>query len=448
MDIIKQIKQIIRELSPNNRAISMPNVYQLVYAELENLMVQTEQYVSLIDVYLDGSSMFAVVGMNGILYKSELSLINGGVQLGELSKVEIDYKPVEQSKSSLRVFRQADGKYRWFAFPAATAVLNRSGELDTRELFTNFVQRIQNGEAPYPYLTIYHLGERLAIGQSDFVEMDGYLYLLSGTFDDTVLANAARDALIRDPEYWGTSIGYYYNSETGREKMELGQGIAIPAYTDGINHEVSMLPEAEAACLFTGLYVSQEGVNRMNAKAKAALKKIAGEDPEAQAVVAELVEKVDGINEEIENKDLVRRDTSTEEQPVTETTTEPAPVEQDKPAEPELPAVPEVEFTDEALDEIASRVAEKMNSALAEQLATIRTEIEQFRTGRDELEKRVAQLEKSDEDKIEQVIEDLPRTTLRVRYRPVQRKNEAEQPTEPESVSLEEIAGDTLAILK
>jgi hypothetical protein len=441
MEVLQTVMRLLGiKMASVERAVSLPNIYQMVYAQLDNLYEQDGIMRSLIDVYLDGNSMYAVVGMNGLLYKTVLTMGSGGVGLGEMQAVEVDYKPVEQQKRGLRVLRQADGKYRWFAFPAATAVLNRSGELDTRALYQSFIEKIHSGEADYPFLSFYHVGERITLGQADYVALDGYAYLISGTFNEDALSQAARKAVEADPEYYGLSIGFYFDPVKGREKLEVAEGISIPTYNDGYNHEVSILAERDAACLFTGIYIQKEGVNRMNEKTKEELRKLVGDDPEAQAMAEELMLKVDSVNARIEADNLIRRDNAE----ATETTTEPT-----TPAEPPAPAA-ELVMDDDTMTALASRVAENLHGIFDERIEALRSEanatIEELRSTVSALEARIAGLEQTDENKVKQAVKDMPRLTGRITYRP--RTVEANQPEPKEPGSLEEIAKATVSILK
>ena len=163
----------------------------------------------------------------------------------------------------------------------------------------------------FPFLSFYHVGEKINLGRADYVAVDGYTLLMSGTWDDEPLAQATRRAIEANPDYYGISIGYKYQPES-KERLTVSEGISIPVYTDGVLVECSILAEKDAACLYTGAYT--EGVNRMNSKAKTELEKIAGDDPALVALVGELVTQVDSVNQDIETKNLVRRE-STEAAP-------------------------------------------------------------------------------------------------------------------------------------
>jgi hypothetical protein len=110
-------------------------------------------------------------------------------------------------RSGVTIVRQSNGEVRWFA-RAATAVLNRVGEIDSTLLFDSFIERAeQHGE--YPEFQFFHLGESFGIGRADLVAREGAVYLVTGLFYDTVLAEAAVATLEQDNDnFWGISIGY------------------------------------------------------------------------------------------------------------------------------------------------------------------------------------------------------------------------------------------------
>ena len=436
MKLIDRVRNILKK----DRAIALPSIYSLVFAQLDAQMQVDNVWRALIDVYLDGAEMYAVIGVNGLLYKSPLTVSASGVTLGELTQVEIDYKPIGQS---IRTTRQADGQYRWFAFPAATAVLNRSGELDSRELFENFVARIESGEAEYPYLSFYHVGEQITLGRSDYVAVDGYTLLLSGLWDSEPLANAVRQAVENSPDYYGISIGYVYKPEM-KQKLQVADGISIPVYTDGILVECSILAERDAACLMTGAYT--EGVNRMNKKAKDELEKIVAGDPALEAQVAELEAHVDSVNASTEG--LIRRENEPVAEPVVEPVVTAGPVVAPVPVV-EPPAPVEIVMDEDAMQALAERVAGKVSETFTAELVTLKETNEQNVNGLNEqitkLTARIVALETPLAETVKQTIADMPRNArTQIVYRPTQRT--AEQP-EPVTTT-EDIAQATLANLK
>ena len=87
----------------------------------------------------------------------------------------------------------------------------------------------------------------MRLGQADWVQREGYAYLMSGTFDNTPVAREAADTLENDTAgYWGTSICYY---PIGEQSVIRWNDIDVLVYNDGIQEEVSILP-AHLACSY------------------------------------------------------------------------------------------------------------------------------------------------------------------------------------------------------
>jgi hypothetical protein len=444
-------------------AISMPNVYNAIWYALDRMSYALGQngeqpdgiYRVLIDCYLDGADIFAVIGAEGKLYKSLITVIPGGVSLGTLTEVEVDYKPVT-AQSQFKVLQQADGKHRWFAFPAATAVLNKNGYLNSRKLFDSFIAyQAETGE--YPYLTFYHIGEQLVLGRADFAARDGYAYLVSGTFNDSPLA---KQLIEKADEFAGVSIGYMYDPETV-QKLEVGEGVTLPVHISGVNIEVSALRENDAACILTGFQVSTQGVKKsMNKTTIDQLEKLAGNDPEAKKIVDGLVAQVDSVNQTIESENMVRQENATTTEtpevpavPVVPPVTEPvAPVlNGEQEADPAPETIPqEINLTDEALAAIAEQVAAKMDDRFAAQdtqLASLKVQVESLLPVQSQvadLMGRLDNLEQTDDEKVHQALQDMPRNTLVVGYRP----RTQVRLDEPVEATPAEIAGETLAKLR
>jgi hypothetical protein len=246
------------------------------------------------DVYVDQTGMFAIVTKNdGKMYKAPVTVTeNNDIQIGEWQEVVTDFKPVVgRTSAGIRVSRTEDGQLRWYAWPACTAALNRSGEIDSRQLFDSFIQEIERtGE--YPELDFFHLGPDVVLGRADSVLRDDYAYCATGLFYDTDIARRAAAAIEADPEYWGNSIQYYPSEAP--ELMEV-DGVEIPVYKAGVNRFISLLPEDTAASQLTS--ISTKGVNRMyNKKQKEALRAIGLSDLE----IADLEKKSRSVNEGLE----------------------------------------------------------------------------------------------------------------------------------------------------
>lgn len=237
------------------RALPMLAVYEQVF------MAAYKRYpmAYVLDLYTEaGGAMYAVLAQEGKLYRSEVSLTDGTATLGEWQQVEVDFSaaPAGEMRAAddpipgrarVQMVRQKDGRVRWFS-QSCSAVLNRSGEIDGTALFDSFIRHAEEtGE--YPIRQFFHAGEGFKTGQADWLARDGFIYLTSGLFDDSEIARAEIAAREREPEYWGESIGY--DATAAPIMVDVGGGVKLPLYTEGIHREISTLPEKDAAAIFT-----------------------------------------------------------------------------------------------------------------------------------------------------------------------------------------------------
>jgi hypothetical protein len=295
------------------RAVSIGDIAHAVQNQLDAEAPATEDGMPqmsagfVLDVYIDDQSTFALITKDdGKLYKVPVTVgADNNVTIGEYEQVAMEFTPVAAARQ-VQIKRSADGSVRWFAMPACTAVLNRDGEIDSRALFDGFVEYAER-TGNYPQLDFFHLGEHLILGQADWVARDGATYCASGLFDDTPIARAAIKSLEANDGYWGLSIAYI--ATKGPEIIRSKEGIEIHVFNDGINRFISLLPENTAASILTSI-TTLEGVNRMNEKVKAALKKLTGDDEE---LLNELALKLDTVNRNAEG--MINREAVPEEVP-------------------------------------------------------------------------------------------------------------------------------------
>lgn len=204
-----------------------------------------DKYLSPMDVYYDDDGLlFLLCTRAGKLLRVPIAVDGDAVTLGTPVEIPLTGRAVQ---SRFTVIRDANEQLRWYAI-AASSVLNRVGEIDSRELFDSFIAHAQEtGE--YPILSFYHLPEQIRFGVADLLARDGNLYVASGTFDDNDVARAAAAGLSADnAAEWGTSIGFYVLSEP--TLLRVGD-VNIPVYTRGVNSEISIVLEREAAAHFT-----------------------------------------------------------------------------------------------------------------------------------------------------------------------------------------------------
>ncbi|MEE9573066.1 MAG: hypothetical protein V3W20_08470 [Candidatus Neomarinimicrobiota bacterium] len=287
-------KRIDEMLSPE-RAMS----FEIIREQAFNLTFENGW---LIDVFEDDGRMYALLSSGGHLLRQQLGIVNDTVELaGDPFRVAVEHRPIQTRTT---ITRQKDGKYRWFSI-SATSVLNRQGEIDSRDLFDSFVAHIEKtGE--YPIRQFYHQGPQFRTGQSDFVARDDNCLITSGLFDNTSLAKMEIEARQREPDYWGESIGF--KSRNLPEMFEVQESVNIPVYNTGILIEISTLPEDEAASLFT--VTQQREVNQMlkdlPEKVRAAF--IKGFEGDENAANQWFIDNPDELNRSIQDGGLITRD--------------------------------------------------------------------------------------------------------------------------------------------
>ena len=438
------------------RAIGMMRVQEQIWALLQQESAEGWAYP--IDVYIGDDWIYTLVARGGKLYRVNLFLEGDELRLGEWQQVTELHPPIEQR---MTIQRQADGRWRWLNI-SASAVLNRVGEIDSRQLFDNMARRAEeSGE--YPYRTFFHMGEALRIGQADYLARDGALYITSGVFDDNPLAAAVVRAIQGEPDYWGDSIGYLPVGVP--ERVEVAEGVEVPVYSDGIHREISTLPENRAASLFTVPNVQQE-VSRMRPDVLEALERLRDQHGLDQSVIDGFVELADQTNRSIEDEDLITRDSADEsaadeeqapEQPEGEDA-ETADVDEDldeelQEREEQTETDLDVELDEEAVQAIVDRLAEApIFTELTQRLDLVQASLQEARDQleasegeRAEVERRLADLERDDEEKRREWLDDQPRRrTIRASYRPREVNQQENSGKERES-NLADEAEHTLA---
>jgi hypothetical protein len=282
--------KLATDLMPKERAVRMWDIVSFVQKQLDEQGtvndfgdMMSSGYV--LDAYIDDAGTFAIITRSdGKLYKIPVFVDDQSqITMGEQTEVFMEFTPVSRN---LMISRQADGSVRWYAMPACTAFLNRSGEIDSRALFDAFVEYAERSNE-YPELDFFHLGEYLTLGKADLLFRDDVNFCASGVFYDTDIARAAVQSLEERGDYWGLSIAYLPTREP--EKIRSVEGVEIPVFNDGICRFISLLPEDTAASILTSI-TTQEEVNRMNEKQKKALKELTGSDTKLFDSIVEQLE--------------------------------------------------------------------------------------------------------------------------------------------------------------
>jgi len=394
-------------------------IYTWTYAEHDRPYFHT--------FYMEQGTLYGLFNGKGMLFRATVDVDADGqtLVLGELEPVIHQFTPVE--RSGFTVIRQADGQHRFFCI-AATAILNRVGEIDSTLLFDDMIQRAEQFDY-YPKLDFWHLGEYDPIfefGQFDFLAREGVTYVGSGLLDPTNPLSACMiRAVAEEPGEWGASIEYYRPQNRGMEFVDLSGGVSIVAYTEGLNTRISFLPESAAAAFLTDFTVEKR---EMNDKKKKALRELFGNDGDYEAFLAKLT----GVNTEVEKRGLISRSTdggSTTE-PTAETTpaagttsTETAPA-----GEAQQPVVELDDTAIQAIVGVARGQFEEVFRGIGESLTTLLTKVEALEKGFTStnatvngMQERLNALSADDETKQREWKADLPthlRTATRITYRP------------------------------
>lgn len=428
----RQIQTILNlEMSVKERAVAIGDAYWSLMDQAE----EVDYYAWIIDLFVDdGGGMFAVIASNGKLYRAEISFeTNEAVLSEDWQQVIQEFVPVEQGRGSFQIRELEDGSYRWLSI-SATAALNRSGEIDSRDLFDSFVDHAEStGE--YPIRQFYHQGSAFRTGQTDFLAREGNLLITSGVYDDSELANREVAARQNDPDYWGDSIGFVANGE----HVEFAPDIEIPVYTEGEIREISTLPEDQAASWLTNYTDVVKEVVRMKEKQMEAFVKLF--DGDEDAAQTWLVENAEDANRTIAEAGMLTRETTeeeaaevseveeieseveTEEEETEEEETTEESTEEESPEEDETEiAVDESIIQEIAREFLESETVMNLTAEVARLVGVVESLEDKLSVFEGEqiarnvsVSNRLDAMEKTEEAKQKEYINDLPRKTLRTK---------------------------------
>ncbi len=432
------------------RAVALGAIWKQVDMQVQQIAANSGpgEYLWVNDLYVDQGQIVAIISKGGKLYRAAVTLDGTTATLGALTEVEISFAPVRSGRISIS--RQADGHYRWRMI-AETAVLNRVGEIDSRDLFDSFVAHAAT--EGYPLLDFYH-DPRMTFGQADWVAREGYCYLASGLFDEEhPLATAFIDACEKNRGTWGASVAFVATEPP--QMAEVAEGVTIPVYTAGINRRIAILPEDRAASWFTS---AQTEVTRMRKEVYDALVELLGDEEKAR----QFAEQVDTTNRSIEEQGLVTRQggEGESETPASGTEEREAPAAQGEP-----PAQPTVVADDALVAAIVAQLQPLLPapvdlSALQAALGQLDERLKALeggaavRSALAPLEARLQALEAPEEDKRKRWQADLGKRAQQITatYRPTQQPKTPPpqqgqgQPQTPESS--EAVASATLAAMR
>lgn len=409
------------------RATRLAAIWVQVGGQLAGLNLQAR------DFYLEDGALFIIAdGAYGQTYRVPLVEVQGAWQIGTPVEVEETFNTTAL-RTRLQVVRQADGGARWFAV-AAAAVLNRVGEIDSRDIFDDFVTRF-NPDDP-PALDFFHTD--LVFGQVDFLARDGALLLASGTLErGNPLSEALVDALEQGRGRWGCSIAF--EPDDFGDIEEVAPGVKTVIYRRGTLRRIAVLPERFAASHFTDMEVKE-----MDENLQRALEELFGDVEKAREFIAH----ADDVNRAIAERGLVVRTGAVEGEGVEDANVENAGDMEGGGNAGEETAV-EGDWREllnqltENLQALQSMLEEKW-PAEEEKIAGLERSATDLQQRLDEACNRLAELERSEEEKRRQWVQDIParQNVPGASWRPRQVRNAGGEE------SLAEVAARTLENLK
>ncbi len=426
MGLLNRIKQAVSpapaatpaQEEPTERAVTLDNLFGQL--DLYNYGYQLGGYF--VTLYIDQGIIYALFNVMGSLYRSSIEFTeDGSVYMGEAERVVQEFNPAPVGRSAMSIKRMADGSAR-FVMVAATAVINRVGQIDSTRLFDDMIRRAEVS-GRYPRIDFYHLGEvdpMWEFGTVDTLCRDGYAYIASGTLD---AGHPLTDAIVRaweaDPTAWGASIEFYPILESC-EYIEIARGLEVCVFNAGFNSRIAILPEAEAAALFTAIpHIDTKEQRAMNEQQKAALLRAFGGNEEA---MNKFLAGVKGLNNDVTARDMIARALG-----------DPAQTPAATPAQPETPAAndaPVLELDEAAIGAIvrSDAMAQAFTAAIQpvmaqlagilEQLKAQATDIEGLDDAATQIYTRLEAVEATEEEKRSTWLADRPaRQPARVTYR-------------------------------
>ncbi len=249
-----------------------------------------------------------------------------------------DQKALPLGEKSFRVFKQADGNYRWVTI-SSSAFRDRDGEIVTKEALEKAVERMdQRGDhgplrwwhvgawefpdGPENWET-WKAGKGVDLGICDFSMVHGKMLVESGTFKDAVTGEAFSEAA----KNLEVSIAFSHPGDQPNQRKE---------YQDINIFERSPLPEGMASNLVTKMSVHKGDETMKAAQKLQALAAILRDKPDVVKQILADAESVEKAAETagLEYKELAAMIEGGDATPETETPAEEVIPTPEPPAEP------------------------------------------------------------------------------------------------------------------
>lgn len=439
-----EIKGIAQQVAPEpaQRVMNVDTLYWQIYEWTDGAMPG----MYLAQLYIDDDGvLYALFSRDARLYRAPVALSDGTIQIGEMVEVQQEFTPVSRSNFTMRELPSGDVR---FFLVAATAVVNRVGEIDSTTLFDNMIRRAEDLDF-YPRVDLYHLGSKdpaFEFGQIDFLARDGVCYVASGVLDGKhPLTQECLKRHKENPASIGASIEYF-PIIGAFEDFEVG-GATIRAFLDGINTRISILFEKDAASWFTSMRTGDIAMQQrqLDDAQKAKLRQFFGGNEDA---LGAFLGNIEGITRTVEDAGLITR---------TNVEVETGEGDPETPAG-EISLEGAIEIDEETIGLIATEVVRQIGdgalktvteaiNGLTVTAKKLQADVTALGSQQRSIAERLTVVEADDETKRSQWIGDLPRSqrTVTVSHRPRATERQADPVAAIETS--DDVAGATLATM-
>jgi cation transport regulator ChaB len=301
----------------------------------------------------------------------------------------------------MKAFDQADGRTRWIAVSSG-GFEDRDGEIVSTAFLEEAV-KAADADGERGTLDVWHIPGS-DIGTCDWQAVWRGFLVESGLFDDTPAGRAAAARVKEAGDEYGMSIQFVFAQRTP-------DGVYLPP---GRIVRRSVLPRDAAAFPWSGITLKEwgEAMKDIDERKRAELARLVGEEEAAR-----ILEAVGASAERLKQAGVRFKEVAT------------ATVAGERPADGEnartagsfaLPDAFAVELNDAALDALAEKAAARVIPALSERLqfATVADGLKSLQAAVDRLAADVAELRRSEEERIAEKAADLSRAQIRFVRRP------------------------------
>jgi len=321
-----------------------------------------------------------------------------------------EWVPVVPVYSEIKVFKQADGTTRWLAISSG-AFEDRDNEVVSTAFLRDAVKAADETGERGPLL-VYHVPGAV-VGECDYQAVIGEPGMLveSGTFADTEMGRRAAAYMEKHAKDYGMSIKFLFVNRTE-------DGVFEPP---GRILERSILPREKAAFPWSLIALMEvEKMAIIDKDKQEELERILGPDLAAQVLsgVEASIEslKEAGIRYKEVGQEPAEQETTVEAEPesATEAAGDPEATPKAKQAgdETEQPQSPQ-EFQLVLPPDLTEQIAEKAAAQVAERLGTLETGLAEVAAALKQLNGAVAELARSEEERLQEKLAHLPRATVK-----------------------------------